>query len=264
MAGPSLTGETGMWRMAGAGVVGASHLRANLPCQDRWDAEILGSHTLIVVVADGAGSAARAEQGAAVVVAAIMRHVREAIEEGQDDYSAVLRGSAARARRDLVATSERDGLPLGQYAATALAVVLGPTGGAALQVGDGVIIVGEGTDDWSWVFWPHKGEYANTTRFLTDEDALEVLEVEGLTARVHDVLVMSDGLEHLALVYGERAVFNPFVKAIVGPLRGSRATGHDVGLSEALRRFLVSDRVASRADDDLSLVVATRSALLID
>mgnify|MGYP006272133647 CR=1 FL=1 len=241
-------------------MVGVSHLRADLPCQDRWDADVLAARTLIVAVADGAGSAARAEQGAEVVVAAIMRHVREAIQEGQTDYSAVLRGAAARARRDLVTSSELDGLPLRQYAATALAVVLGPTGGAALQVGDGVIIVGEGADDWSWVFWPHKGEYANTTRFLTDEDALEALEVEALTSRVQDVMVMSDGLERLALVFGERTVFNPFVKAIVQPLLDSGATGHDRGLSEALRRFLVSDRVGSRADDDLSLVVATRRA----
>jgi len=231
-----------------------------MPCQDRWDADVFATHTLVAVVADGAGSAARAEQGAEVVVATIMRHVREAIHEGRDDYADVLRGAAARARRDLIAGSQHDGLPLWQYASTALAVVLGPSGGAALQVGDGVIIVGEGADDWSWVFWPHKGEYANTTRFLTDEDALEVLEVEALTARVRDVVVMSDGLERLALEYAERAVHSPFVRGIVQPLRRSRVTGQDVELSEALRRFLASDRVGSRTDDDLSLVVATRGA----
>lgn len=249
-----------MWRLAGAGVVGVSHLRADMPCQDRWDAAVFATHTLVAVVADGAGSAARAEQGAEIVVATIMRHVREAIQEGRDDYVDVLRGAAARARTTLVARSQHDGLPLWQYAATALAVVLGPSGGAALQVGDGVIIVGEGADDWSWVFWPHKGEYANTTRFLTDEDALEVLEVEALTERVRDVVVMSDGLERLALEYAERAVHGPFIRGIVQPLRRSRATGQDVELSEALRRFLASDRVGSRADDDLSLVVATRGA----
>ena len=251
---------SGTWRLVGAGVVGVSHLRADLPCQDRWEAEVLDAHTLIVVVADGAGSAAHADKGAEIIVEAIMQSVREAIHEGNDDYLAILRGAAARARRQLLTNSEHDGLPLREYAATTLAVVIGPTGGAALQVGDGVIIVGEGADDWSWVFWPHKGEYANTTRFLTDENALEELEAETLTARVCDVLVMSDGLERLALVYGEQAVFNPFVKAIVQPLVDSGVTGHDFGLSESLRRFLVSDRVGSRADDDLSLVVATRRA----
>jgi len=52
-----------------------------------------------------------------------------------------------------------------------------PSGGGALQIGDGVIVVSDGGDGWSWLFWPPPGEYVNTTRFLTDEDSMQVLEV---------------------------------------------------------------------------------------
>src|SRR5947207_12025637 len=48
----------------------------------------------------------------------------------------------------------------------------------ALPICDGVIVVSQDGGEWGWVFWPQRGEYANTTRFLTDEDAVARLEVE--------------------------------------------------------------------------------------
>lgn len=46
-------------------MVGASHLAADLPCQDAHFVELIpGDGALIAVAADGAGSAANAAEGA--------------------------------------------------------------------------------------------------------------------------------------------------------------------------------------------------------
>ena len=50
-----------------------------------------------------------------------------------------------------------------------------------------MIIGGDGADEWNWMFWPQRGEYANTTYFLTDTDAIERLEVDEFPGKLSDV-----------------------------------------------------------------------------
>ena len=50
-----------MWRVIGASEQGTSHHQHDLPCQDAYAWQVIGDHFMIAV-ADGLGSAARAEQ----------------------------------------------------------------------------------------------------------------------------------------------------------------------------------------------------------
>ena len=136
--------------------------------------------------------------------------------------------------------------------------MLVPEGGAALQIGDGVMVVRDGGNGWSWVFWPQRGEYANTTYFLTDDDAIERLQVETFSAAISDVALMSDGLEPLALHYASKTVHDPFFNGMFRPLLQSDGPSEVFHLSESLQRFLSSDQVGSRTDDDVSVILATR------
>ena len=108
------------------------------------------------------------------------------------------------------------------------------------------------------VFWPERGEYANTTRFLTDEDALATLQVGEFAAPPMDVALMSDGLEPLALHYASKTVHAPFFDPLFRSLQTTEGDGEIAALSAALESFLSSPRIAERSDDDLSLVIATR------
>ena len=56
------------WRVVGVSVVGTSHLDRAVPCQDAHRYQVLSGGELLVAVADGAGSAARAEAGASRAV----------------------------------------------------------------------------------------------------------------------------------------------------------------------------------------------------
>ena len=139
-------------------------------------------------------------------------------------------------------------------------MVLTPEGGGALQIGDGVIVVSDDTEGWSWMFWPQRGEYANTTHFLTDENAIDRIEVEVFRGAITDVALMSDGLEPLALHYATQTVHHPFFTGMFKPLLKADGFAEIGQLSAFLEKFLSSERVQSRTDDDVSLIIATRQS----
>jgi hypothetical protein len=246
-----------MWRFTAARATGTSHLKAGLPCQDRLVCAVLGNRTLVAAVADGAGSAPLAERGAEIAVEMVVQCLARALDIGRSDYDAMLREAAAGARGAVLAEARKHGSEPRDFASTLLVVAVGPCGGGALQIGDGVIVVSDGADGWCWVFWPQRGEYANTTHFLTDEDAAEYLQAESFSGTVTDVALMTDGLEPLALHYASRSVHEPFFRGMFRPLFDADGAQEIHYLSASLERFLASERVGSRTDDDMSLILAT-------
>ncbi len=199
-----------------------------------------------------------AERGAGIVVDTVLRSAAAALQAGRTDVCQVLREAGACARENVLAAARELSAEPREFASTLLAVVAGPNGGGALQIGDGVIVVKEGGDGWCWVFWPQRGEFANTTRFLTDEDAEAHLQVGELPGGVEDAAIVTDGLEPLALHYATKSVFEPFFDGLLEPLIRSEGTHEIEPLSVAVESFLASPRVALRTDDDVSLVIATR------
>jgi hypothetical protein len=247
-----------MWRFVSACAIGTSHLKTSLPCQDKLACEALTGGALVAAVADGAGSAALGERGAEIAVGSVIEHLKCGIGDRRTDFDNLLREAADLAREAIAAEADREGNALRSYASTLLVIVLTADGGGALQIGDGVMVVSEGSDEWSWVFWPQRGEYANTTHFLTDDDAIHRLEIEVFSGVVMDIALMSDGLEPLALNYAGKAVHDPFFKGMFRPLVKAEGSAEINALSASLEQFLSSERVRSRTDDDVSLILATR------
>jgi Protein phosphatase 2C len=214
--------------------------------------------TLIAVVADGAGTAGLAHVGAEIAVATVSSIAQLGVRAGRKDYQDILREGASLARQRLLeAAAERKAEPR-DLACTLLAVIVAPMGGGALQIGDGVIVIGERSPGWRWVFWPQKGEYANTTFFLSDEKSLAEAEVASLPDDVLDVALMSDGLELLALQFATRKAHEPFFRTVLAPLHAAQGLGEVPQLSGGLSTLLGSPAVRSRTDDDATLVIATR------
>lgn len=229
-----------------------------LPCQDWLCWEVLGDSTLVAALADGAGTAEMAERGARIAVESAIAQLKVGLAQQQTDFETLLRKAASVARDAIADEAARAGIPSNNFAATLLAIVLTPSRGGALQIGDGVIVVSENGDEWSWVFWPQRGEYVNTTHFLTDEDALAQLEVEEFSSSVTDIALMSDGLESLALDYASQTVFQPFLQGMFRPVVQAEGFAEVDALSNSLERFLTSTPVAVRTSDDVSLILATR------
>jgi len=247
-----------MWRFAAAQATGTSHLRTGSPCQDRLACTVLANGALVAAVSDGAGSAPRAEVGAEIAVQAVAGRLRRHLEEPDGPALVVaLQDAALYARAAVLARAEADGEEAASYAATLLALIDTPDGGAALQIGDGVIVVGGEAGGWRWMFWPERGEYANTTRFLTDDDAPDRIRVAEFPGSPTDIAIMTDGMQSLALDYAGESVHEPFFRGMFHPLHGSSGSGELPALSVSLEEFLSSDRVRLRTDDDVSLILAT-------
>src|SRR5215831_7008349 len=77
--GDPLTPEPPVWRYALASSVGTSHARKNQPCQDACLCRVVLSPiedtVLVAVAADGAGSALRAEVGAALACRLVLEEL---------------------------------------------------------------------------------------------------------------------------------------------------------------------------------------------
>jgi hypothetical protein len=248
-----------MWRYAVGQATGGAHEKISVPCQDRFRCEVLEhENTLIATVADGAGSAPLASDGAELAVATVNTVVQLGLRAGRRDYCDVLREAAAVARQRLVDEAQSRNVPLKHFACTLLVTIVAPVGGAALQIGDGVIVVRDHGAAWRWMFWPKKGEYANATCFLTDETALNQSETATLPNEVQDIALTSDGLEGLALHYATQTAHEPFFRTAFAPIHAAREDGELAALSTSLSQFLRSPSVRARTDDDTTLILASR------
>jgi hypothetical protein len=128
------------------------------------------------------------------------------------------------------------------------------------QIGDGVVVAGEGERLFS-VTRLQRGEYANETHFLTQPDALDQLLVEVIEQPVRALAVMSDGLVRLALKMPEQEPHAPFFQPLFRVTTDIGQPGGAPDGTEAARQlaaFLGSERVNARTDDDKSLVLAVR------
>lgn len=256
----------GGWRYIAASVVGTSHEKVGGTCQDANDCQVYllpsGEKVLVAVVADGAGSAPCGGEGAlracGVFVGLVNDHlssgntVEQISVETAKFWISVIQ-SALGKEAESVSRERRD------FACTLLGLVAGHTYAACLQIGDGVIVVADSEEHaYGHVFWPDRGEYANTTHFVTQDDASEHLQFESVRREIVEAALLSDGLQSIALNYKQHTAHEPFFRGLFAPLRDVRE-GRSHELSQSLATFLSSPRVNEKTDDDKTLVLACRT-----
>lgn len=253
------------WRVAMAKAEGTSHLATNTPCQDNTAFEVLDTpngRVLVAVVCDGAGSASHAEVGSWLSTRTMIELVEMYFEAG-GSLAAIDRSLAAdwieRIAMAIEADAKAQERAARDYACTLLAAIVGENGAAFLQVGDGAMVVSRGEEeDWSYVFWPQHGEFANTTNFVVSDRVDELLEFAFMPERLEEIALFSDGLENLLLHQATKSVHEPFFRRMIQPVRKLAEPGFGVALSSDLEAFLRSPRVCDRTDDDKSLILASR------
>jgi len=247
------------WNLVFASVAGTSH--SDGLCQDHADGRIITAPdgpVLVAAVADGAGSASHSDQGAKAAVDAFLAEAEAGIAATTSEAIPVeqVRSWVDAARRRVESEAEIQGVPLRQFACTLLVAVVGPTSAMFAQVGDGVIVFdGLETDGYVFAFWPDMGEYANTTRFLTDADYKSRLHVDRLDRPIQALSILTDGLQMLALDYAASQVHARFFAPLFSVVEGS--TDQET-LRAGLLAFLDSPRINARTDDDKTLLLATR------
>jgi hypothetical protein len=76
---------------------------------------------------------------------------------------------------------------------------------------------------------------------------------------INKVALFSDGLERLLLDHRQKSAHAPFFDAMFSGL----GSGSQRLLSEDLGRYLRSDRITERTDDDTALILAAREMPLL-
>jgi hypothetical protein len=249
------------WRAVGAAVRGVAHERLALPCQDAQAWRILPSGILLAVVADGAGTARFSDQGAQAAVGETLRFLEAGLKDGLPfdgrEWEGLLRDAFCAAQQAVLDLAETEGESAREYACTLAAVAATLDGLVAGQIGDGAVVCQEDNGTLFAATRLQRGEYANETHFLVQEDALAQASIEFFDRRLNALAVMSDGLIRLALKMPSQEPHSPFFQPL---FRFAASGAGDPGAEDQLALFLGSPRVNERTDDDKALVLAVLAA----
>lgn len=248
-----------IWRYVQSINTGLSHQVSKLPCQDAAICRTVSQEIFLGVVSDGAGSACRGQVGSQLLTELILKNLEEHFSYGKE-IADISKNSieewVQQALREIDTLAIEEGLSRRDYACTLLGAAVTPRGGLFFQIGDGAIVISS-NKSYSYIFWPMQGEYANSTYFVTDLNYLEQLEFEIRNETIEDLALFTDGLQRLVLNFQERKVHEPFFAPMF--LRLSQEPNHGLSeiLSQSLARFLDSEDVCKRTEDDKTLILAT-------
>jgi hypothetical protein len=267
-----------MWRVTAASVIGAGHVRGNLPNQDRWRSAPVGSGTHLLTVADGAGSRSRAEFGAEFAVAAAhdaatgtfgtrpgtLREWRAAAARFAvaclREFDRKVTEEVARIVRHESADVLLDEDELWRsFGTTLLAVVTAPPFLCFVSVGDCFLVVDRDPGGPHLVVAPPERDHAGGTVFLTSK-ARERHLSHGVVVddRIRGLAVCSDGVSEGML--DTRVTPDGRLQQLAPAEFGSYFThfGDPRTTSEELGAKLRSPEFAATSSDDKTIVMAVR------
>ncbi|WP_010250469.1 PP2C family serine/threonine-protein phosphatase [Acetivibrio cellulolyticus] len=258
------------WKYAFCSTVGTSHEKLNTPCQDFGDCQTVftsdNQPILIITVSDGAGSAKYADIASKLVCTLVLEEMRcffEAESNIEKININLIKDLINHIQEQINIRAESTNSKVREYACTILVAVIGTTSGVFFQIGDGAIVISssEDLDDFNWIFWPAKGEYENTTYFITDAQACDNLQFAYVNRTIDKIAVFTDGLQNLALHNKTQTVHPPFFRNLFKFLGTTHETEPEK-LAIPITNFLNSQQVNERTDDDKTLVIALRNVNL--
>lgn len=257
------------WAVYAASVTGRGHVQRNQPGQDRFDWKKWGDSgnetpVLVMVCADGAGSARRSWAGARVACRSMIHLIdqrmktpagRERLSHADGWNDEYIHRLFRQVRGRAFGWGESINSSAQELATTLNLAVLGPDFGCFAQVGDGLIGFRATRENAGWELanQPENGEFAGETTFLTSENWLEKLAVRRFFGSVEQAFVSTDGLAPILFQSATYSVHQPFLDPLFKGL-GQDSLPEELK-SEKLAEFLKSDRVAGRCDDDLTLML---------
>ncbi len=257
--------DKSVFRVTGASVQGTSHVSGGVPCQDAHGVRQLPTGEWLIAVADGAGSASRSAEGAAIAVdhallaLAVTVHAMystdaQPVDEAtwrvtMDVCFGVAREAIVKHIEQVKAAGEE--VTLRDYATTLICAVLVPGTLCVAQVGDGFAVAQDTGGRLFTAAPPQRGEYANEAYFITMAQAADLVAIQVIDADIAALAVSTDGLLRLALKLPSYEPHAPFFK----PLFDFAASADDTAHAH-LVDFLNSPRVCARTDDDKTLVLA--------
>ena len=250
--------QTSHWQIVAASVCGASHLKNKQLCQDAHHWQPMPDNVLVLAVADGAGSATWGKVGAMVAVETAIENIstkrvtRHALADDAVVTSLLIDAllSAKQAVQEEAVACEKQ---LPDLASTLIVAIASPEIVAVVQVGDGVAVAKDMSGNLTAITMPDHGEFINETTFLTSPNAIETAQVRLWRQPIANVGLLTDGLQMLAMNMAIGVPHKPFFL----PLFDFVSNIEDKAVAkEQLIKFLRSEKITQRTDDDLTLIIA--------
>ncbi|MEH2261071.1 PP2C family serine/threonine-protein phosphatase [Nostoc sp.] len=249
------------WKVAWDCAIGTSHQKQGIPCQDYGDCLIFDDHVIVGAVADGAGSAKHSDVGSKLAVETVLKCFSEinkyphkqassqplSKEEAEEVFAKIVSEVITKLQKQ---ADEKD-YSVNDLACTLLIFVANSDCVAAMQIGDGFIVMRSQESEYKLLFQPDKGEFANETTFITSTNAVKNMQVEVISEKQEFICASTDGLEKVAIRLSDWKPFSPFFKPLEEYLHETVNPKDDKYLTE----FLNSERLNSRTDDDKTLLL---------
>lgn len=258
--------EKSTWQVLASSVVGTSHIKRGQGCQDAHYWRRVAPDILVSAVADGAGSASLADLGAKIAVERSVDFVCEILMLNSpmnnlsncptDDlgWQNLLLDALRSAQSVITQTAEKLEVELRELATTLILVIATPEIVIGGQVGDGASVIGDCHGQIISLTMPDSGEHINETTFLIEENALDHIKIKIWHGQVTNLAIFSDGLQMLALKMPMATPHEPFFQPLFKFLQ--QVTDIEEA-NKQLEGFLRSPKVTERADDDLTLLLAS-------
>lgn len=252
--------QADVWNIVQASVTGTGHIKNGIGCQDYNHYELLEGETVIAAVADGVGSVSMAYEGAKLAVDTFLSAVKKILLDKkhpsvEEEWVDVMVNGFRQARMGLERQAQTKGMKLKEYATTLIAIILTDDWLVIGQIGDGGAVALVEDNQLLTISTPQKGEYANHVFPLTMPDALEAAKFSARNLKIQAVALFTDGIQHLALNNGDDSPYPPFFTPIFEELPSIKNCEKE---SHLLAKYLASERVSSRTDDDKTLLLVGR------
>ena len=271
--------------VAKASVIGNSHIKEELLCQDSYAYEFFPDDDFaIAVVSDGAGSAE-------------FSHIasQQVVNQAMDEFSKIVKSEKLNLikpsddiwQKQAIETfkiisqsikkfSETENLNFKSLGATAIVMIIVPYGLLTAHIGDGRAGYLNGNGLWNSCMTPFKGELANETVFITsdfwEEKKLDrFIECRVIEDSVEAFTLLSDGCENTCFQLNQfndetklyQRMNNPYA-GFYNPNIEVLKTLHNHGLSEkeidSIWRDFLANGIESFASepDDKTLLLGVR------
>ena len=204
-----------------------------------------------LALCDGAGSHRHSKKGAELVSRLAVTFLANL--DWSRPFAEEAKRFLADVRTAVIEYAESMSLPPREFGCTMLAVAVSRGGMKAVQVGDGFIVCQESPEaEYTLLFPPAKGEYANETVFVASEEAADKAQTHETGNPPFFVCLSSDGVDRQAIRFADLKPHPPFFDYLIKIMRvGNDADG-------ILEKFLAMDSLDQVTDDDRTLVLAMR------
>jgi serine/threonine protein phosphatase PrpC len=247
------------WQVVAKSVIGVSHIKKEKPCQDYCDYSLEEDNQVIIgAVSDGLGSKRHSDIGSKIAVSSAIKFLRQKKVWELGSYESGLKIAFEEAFQNILhklgEEAHTSNYSIEELACTLIMFVATPKWLAAIQIGDGQIVVGSSKTQYILLFKPKKDGYVNETDSVTDENALQLMKFSLSHVSYEFICAATDGIENISI--SKNKTWEPFSKFFDGLLDLISSSNKSLPEKEKeVEDFLNRQDINEKTDDDKTLLL---------